>query len=89
MKNFKNYLHILLTFASLLGFLGGWATLAHSGKPLQPDSKQSGALAPLPALEPIPAIGSSSTNSNNGLLTINPATRNSRRASPFFTTSGS
>ena len=28
MKNFKTSLHVLLSFVSILGFLGGWATLA-------------------------------------------------------------
>jgi hypothetical protein len=93
MKNFKNILHILLTFTSLLGFLGGWATLAHSRKPIQPATNQPQALEPLAPLAPLPSLDGNSTNNNansgNGLLSIFnlPAHRSRPRA--LFTTSGS
>lgn len=98
MKNFKNTLHILLTFASLLGFLGGWATLAHSRKPIQTTNAQPQpqALEPLAPLAPLPAVGSlpATTNNNtgNGLLSIfTPSTAPSlrTRSRPLFSTSGS
>jgi hypothetical protein len=96
MKNLKNILRILLTSASLLGFLGGWATLAHSRKPIQSVANQPQALEPLAPLAPLPAIGSlpANTNSNtgNGLLNIfTPSTAPSvrTRSRPMFTTSGS
>ena len=60
MKPFKNSLHIFITFVSVLAFLGGWATLAHSRKPIQPT--QSQALEPLPPLEAIPAFNSVTSN---------------------------
>jgi hypothetical protein len=93
MKNFKNILRILLTFASMLGFLGGWATLAHSRKPIQPVTAQPQALEPLAPLAPLPSIdgnpANSNTNSGNGLLSIfTPPARRSR-SRPLFTTSGS
>ena len=90
MKNFKTSLHVLLTFASLLGFLGGWATLAHSRKPIQPTDNSPQGLDPLPALAPMPAIGtsSSSANSNSGLFSIAPQ-QSTRRSRAFFATSGS
>ena len=87
MKNFKNILRILLTFASMLGFLGGWATLAHSRKPIQPVTAQPQTLEPL---APLPSIDGSPTNNNNGQLNIfTPPTRRSRASRPLFTTSGS
>jgi len=93
MKNFKNILHILLTLASLFGFLGGWATLAHSGKPVQPVSTGGGqTLDPLPALAPLPEMNLNADTNNNsggGLNIIAPAQAPVRRSRPMFTTSGS
>jgi hypothetical protein len=53
MKNFKTSLHIFIAFVSMLGFLGGWATLAHSRKPIQPAQFQANVLEALPPLDPI------------------------------------
>lgn len=94
MKNAKTSLHILLTAASLLGFLGGWATLAHSRKPIQNTASagSSTALDPLPPLAPLPAIdGSTANNNGSGLFSIAPQQPPSRirSARPLFTTSGS
>jgi len=91
MKNFKNILHILLALASVFGFLGGWATLAHSGKPVQPASAGGQALEPLPALAPLPAMNLNTNNSGGGgqLNIIAPAQAPVRRSRPMFTTSGS
>jgi hypothetical protein len=55
MKIYKIFLHILIALGSMMGFLVGWAILAHAGKPVQqglPQSSQQ-ALVPLPALPPI------------------------------------
>ena len=60
----------MLTVASLLGFLGGWATLAHARKPGQIVASQSQAVDPLPPLDPIPDINISSNNTNGDGLTI-------------------
>ena len=92
MKNFKNSLHILLALASVFGFLGGWATLAHSGKPVQPVSSGGQALDPLPALAPLPAMNlnaSANSSGGGGLNIIAPAQAPVRRSRPMFTTSGS
>ncbi len=96
MKNFKNILRILLTSASMLGFLGGWATLAHARKPIQPLTAQPQALEPLAPLAPLPSLDGSPVNNNsngNGLLSIftppTTSTHRSRAARPLFTTSGS
>ena len=89
MKNFKNMLHILLTIASVFGFLGGWATLAHSRKPI-PTVSPSQVTDPLPALAPLPAmnLGATTDNSSSGGLTII-APSSGRRARSIFATSGS
>lgn len=92
MKNFKNMLHILISIASVFGFLGGWATLAHSLKPTQPVSAQGQAILPLPALAPLPSMNlNPSTNNNAGSVQqftiIAPAP--SLRSRPVFRTSGS
>ena len=94
MKNFKTSLHVLLSFVSILGFLGGWATLAHSRKPIQNTSGNPAtqALDPLPPLAPLPAMGSTSSNSSAGLLSIAPQQQQPSRlrsSRPFLTTSGS
>lgn len=87
MKNFKTMLHILITCASLFGFLGGWATLAHSRKPTTGQSQtqpQTQEIDPLPPLDPIPAMNSATAASSNtgGLLSIfNPPAANSSPSS--------
>jgi hypothetical protein len=87
MKPFKTSLHILIAFVSMLGFLGGWATLAHSRKPIQPAQSQTlDALAPL---DPIPPFNSVTSNNNNGGLSSFTPTRRNRAAIPMFMTRGS
>mgnify|MGYP001768107231 CR=1 FL=1 len=80
MKPFKTGLHILISLASIVGFLGGWVALAHSRKPIQPQP----ALAPLPALAPVGVFG----NNDSGIQTASPRHR-SRNLSSAFTTRGS
>jgi hypothetical protein len=79
----------------MLGFLGGWATLAHSAKPKQTTVPTFGgqaveALPTLAPLAPINTTGAASSDSGGGLLTIiaPPATSRIQRQ-PIFTTSGS
>jgi hypothetical protein len=78
MKTFKTSLHLLISFASVLGFLGGWATLAHSRKPIQPQAD----LAPLPALQPVGVFG----NNDSGVQIVSPRHRS---VSSAFMTRGS
>lgn len=63
MKLYKGFLHFLVTLVSTLAFLVGWATLAHSLKPVQP--VQQDALAPLDPLPPVGLV--SNPSSSNGL----------------------
>ena len=82
MKNFKNILHIMLTVTSVLGFLGGWATLAHSIKPGQAVATQSQAVDPLPPLDPIPDINiAASGNSSSDLSIVAPSTNSNNSSS--------
>jgi hypothetical protein len=66
MKLYKTLLHTWIALMSVLTFLGGWAMLAHSRKPIQTTSQSSSAvsLAPLPTLAPIQAFGSGNSNTN-------------------------
>ncbi|MCX6080704.1 MAG: hypothetical protein NTW32_14325 [Chloroflexi bacterium] len=84
MKNFKNFLHIIIAFASLLGFLGGWATLAHSPKPVQSGTAQLEPLAPLAPIDMNP--GSVAAN-NNSTIFVSPNRR--ARSRSLFMTGGS
>lgn len=75
MKNtgFRLFLRVWVALASLGAFIGGWAFLGHSGKPVSASSNSvqpgdSGAqtqqLAPLPTLVPLSSLNNSSTGSS-------------------------
>ncbi len=53
MRSFLNTLRVFIAAGSVAGFVGGWALLAHSGKPVD-------AAAPAPAVQeapqPLPAF---------------------------------
>jgi hypothetical protein len=87
MKTFKTGLHILIASFSILGFLGGWATFAHSRKPIQPVQPQ--VFEALPPLDPIPAFNSAPSNNNNGGLSSFLPLRRNNAMSPMFVTRGS
>jgi hypothetical protein len=91
MKNFKTSLHILLSVASLVGFLGGWATLAHSRKPLQTTGSDTTTQTQLDPLPPLPALDANTASSSNGsgFFSVAPQQQTRRRSRAFFTTSGS
>ncbi len=65
MKNqaFRTLLKIWIGLASMLAFLFGWVTFAHSGKPVSASGGSAAnppaQIAPLPTLEPLPPLGSS------------------------------
>ncbi|MCL4487284.1 MAG: hypothetical protein M1570_04040 [Chloroflexi bacterium] len=70
MKSFQRILRIFIMIGSLSGFLGGWALLAHAGKPAPVEAapvdvaplatpaplnfNNSSQLQPLPPLQPMP-----------------------------------
>jgi len=83
MKLYKGFLHFLITLVSAFAFLTGWATLAHSLKPIQPIQQQKVA-----ALGPLPPVGLSSASSrSNGSQLFSSAPQ--PRARSMFVTRGS
>jgi hypothetical protein len=64
MQPFKIGLRIWIATSSLLGFLGGWALLAHSPKPAQPSQPPALQVQPveLPPLPPMPSFNTSNAN---------------------------
>ena len=100
MKIFKKILHYWIGIASILSFLGGWVILAHSPKPVQPQSTSSLQPVALPGLPPIQAYGA--TTGNGPSFFSNTAPNNSpstniqpiqpvqpSQGSPFLRTRGS
>jgi energy-converting hydrogenase Eha subunit F len=82
MKTLKNILRWWLSLASVMGFLSGWAMLAHAPKPVP--AEQMPAL-PTP-LAPLPPLGSASdAGSQPQSFTIS----SSQSQMPVFVTSGS
>ena len=69
MKLFRKVLRYWIAIASIFSFLGGWVILAHSPKPVQPQSNsvQPAAQPGLPALATLPPIQAYGSTSNNGL----------------------
>ena len=77
MKKLKTILHYWIAVASIIGFLGGWVTLAHAGKPVQPNQQTASLSVPglqapqaLPTLAPLDMSGSSTTNNNTSFFQI-------------------
>jgi hypothetical protein len=63
MKHLKSLLRIWIAFCSLVGFLGGWAMLAHSPKPAQAAQTSAiGQTAGLPPLPPMPSFSQTGAN---------------------------
>ena len=101
MKTLKTILHYWIAVASLIGFLGGWITLAHAGKPLQPNQPTTSlsvqALQPsqpgqaLPTLAPLDMTGNSSgnTSNNNSFFQILTQPQQQQSGFPVLVTKGS
>jgi len=74
MKPFKTALRYWIALVSLIGFLGGWATLAHARKPIQnsASSSTSGNVLAVPTLAPLQPLnlsgagGNTASGANNG-----------------------
>ena len=70
MKKIKTIFHYWIAFVSVLAFLGGWVTLAHARKPVQPGSTAPANVLVVPTLAPLQpfnmdaAAGSSTSGSN-------------------------
>lgn len=81
MKLYKAFLHFIITLVSVFAFLTGWASLAHSLKPIQPADQKV-----LAGLQPLPPVGISfaSQPANNRIQWI-PASPKPRSRSVFAT----
>jgi hypothetical protein len=82
MKLYKGFLHFLITLVSAFAFLTGWATLAHSLKPVQPVKQDE-----LAQLEPLPPVGLVSSSSSDGFQIFSTSPRTRSRS--IFVTRGS
>ncbi len=64
MRLIKNFIRVWIASASVAGFVGGWAFLAHAGKP----APLTGAVpavtqfSPLPTLKPLPPLEAFGSN---------------------------
>ncbi len=89
MKPLKLILRIWIALITVFGFLAGWFTLAHAGKPAPVSSGSPSTagsnLAPLPTLAPIPQFGSSTS----GLQPIQTIPQSPAFSFPQITTRGS
>jgi hypothetical protein len=68
MKTFRKILRYWIAIASMLSFLGGWVILAHSPKPVQPQSVTVQSSLSLP---PIQAFDSNANNNGLGFFPNN------------------
>jgi hypothetical protein len=84
MKLFRKLLRYWIGIASVLSFLGGWVILAHSPKPVQPQST-SASVSPtvLSTLPPIQAYGGTSNNGPTFFSTTAPGNSTSNNVQPI------
>jgi hypothetical protein len=61
MKSFKNILRLWISFTSLFGFLGAWAMLAQTFKPVQAQQAQSLPATAYPTLTELAPIDLNAT----------------------------
>ncbi|GAB4398108.1 MAG: hypothetical protein OHK0031_17870 [Anaerolineales bacterium] len=83
MKYIKIAVRVWIALTSVMSFLMGWAFLAHSPKPIQPQDLRA---APLPALQPLPFENSG--NASGGFQLFGPS-RVRANSYPMFRSSGS
>ena len=102
MKSLKLGLRIWIGITSIISFLGGWALLSHSGKPValfpstgsnvqaaSPAQQPAGALAPIPSLDSL-IQGSQSAGNNSALQPLPSLQQGAPRSFfPRMTTRGS
>jgi hypothetical protein len=92
MKTFKTLLRYWIALVSLIGFLGGWITLAHAQKPVQPgNSSAFGALngPGLTPLQPLNLNGDASNGANNNNFSFQPSAPQPQFGFPMLRTRGS
>ncbi len=87
MKLYQFLLRLLIVIGSVAGFFGGWAFLAHAGKPVAPQAQPvEAAPASLPTLPP---LDFSTNNAPPGLQPLPPPPSFSQNFVPRFRTRGS
>jgi hypothetical protein len=81
-KRFKSWLHVWITFTSLLSFLGGWIVFSHTPKPaalsaglVSTAAQSSTTLSPIPSLDSLLANTSSSQTTLQALTTYQLSSR--------------
>ncbi|MEJ2710609.1 MAG: hypothetical protein P8074_23555 [Anaerolineales bacterium] len=90
MKSMKGILRIWITTASVAGFMGGWALLAHAEKPAPIENKPSvSAQAPLPTLQPLQPLKSNNFNNSSNLQQFSVQPQQQRSFFPRLRTGGS
>ena len=85
MKIFRKILRYWIGIASVLSFLGGWVILAHSPKPVQPQSVSSSSVPPiaLPSLPPIQAYGATTNTGPTFFSTTAPSNPSANNVQPI------
>jgi hypothetical protein len=91
MKLLKLGLHVWLTIASVLSFIGGWILLVHAPKPNQGTSLYGATtMKAQPTLEPLPPLnlgGDNNNSQNQSFFNVQPNFQ--ARSRPAFRTGGS
>jgi hypothetical protein len=83
MKLFRKLLHYWIGIASVLSFLGGWIILAHSPKPVPPQSSSSIPPAAMPTLPPIQVYGGTTNNGPTFFSNTAPGNSTSNNVQPI------
>ncbi len=92
MKPMKTFLRYWFAITSVLSFVAGWIILAHSPKPVQPSTKGTNSLAPLPGTSTIQTFGVPNSGSNSGSgfgLFLTPQNNSQGFSFPSIRTGGS
>ena len=89
MKTYKNILRLWIGFASIVAFGLGWIGLAHSPKPIQPQSSNTTSTTTT-QLQPLPPMPSLSDVQQSGFSVSIPSNSNVQSfAQPVFRSGGS
>ena len=92
MKTFKTLLRYWIALVSLLGFLGGWITLAHAQKPIQPGASNTSGALTVPGVAPLQPLnlnGDASNGANNNNFSFQPSAPQPQFGFPMLRTRGS
>jgi hypothetical protein len=87
MKLYQYVFRLLIVIGSVTGFFGGWAFLAHAGKPVAPQT-QPAEMAPAP-LPTLPPLNFSTNDAPSSLQPLPPPPSFSQNFVPRLRTRGS